>query len=142
MPKKSDVWRHFTRLTDDHGNLLDQARCNSSPDDKVLETKDGTSNMWRHFNKFHKQEGARTPQSPAPPGAPSRHAALGDENASADLARMIALRGYDPSFVEDDYFRSFVRRLNPGFEVPSRVAIEEMCDVINGIFVNLSWMLS
>ncbi|RLN03475.1 zinc finger BED domain-containing protein RICESLEEPER 1-like [Panicum miliaceum] len=44
---------------------------------------------------------------------------------------MIALHGYDPSFVEDDYFRSFVRRLNPEFDVPSRVAIEEMCD---GIF--------
>jgi hypothetical protein len=44
---------------------------------------------------------------------------------------MIALHGYDPSFVEDGYFRSFVRRLNPEFEVPSRVAIEEMCD---GIF--------
>jgi len=77
---------------------------------------------------------------------------------------MIALRGYDPSFVEDGYFRSFVRSLNPGFEVPSRVAIEEMCDVIfdeareelfsrlrrapgrvSGIFINssskLSWYL-
>ena len=44
---------------------------------------------------------------------------------------MIALRGYDPSFVEDGYFRSFVRSLDPEFEVPSRVAIEAMCD---GIF--------
>jgi len=52
-------------------------------------------------------------------------------SSSADLARMIALSGYDPSVVEDGYFRSFVRSLDPGFEVPSRVAIEEMCD---GIF--------
>ncbi|KAG2581289.1 hypothetical protein PVAP13_6KG175140 [Panicum virgatum] len=144
MPKKSDVWKHFTRLTLDHGNLLHQARCNSCPDGKVLETKDGTTNMWRHFNKFHNQEvaaagAARTPQPqlPAPPCAPSRHAGspgrkpvLGDEHASADLARMIALRGYDASFVEDSYFRSFVQSLDPEFEVPSRVAIEEMCDDI------------
>ena len=44
---------------------------------------------------------------------------------------MIALRGYDASFVEDCYFRSFVQSLDPEFEVPSHVAIEEMCD---GIF--------
>jgi hypothetical protein len=50
------------------------------------------------------------------------------EKATADLARMIALHGYDPSIVEDSYFRSFVRRLNPDFQVPSRAAIEYICD--------------
>jgi hypothetical protein len=43
---------------------------------------------------------------------------------------MVALHGYDPSVVEDDYFRSFVRRLNPGFELPSHDTIEELCDCI------------
>jgi hypothetical protein len=41
---------------------------------------------------------------------------------------MIALHGYDPSIVEDSYFKSFVRRLNPDFQVPSRAAIEDICD--------------
>jgi hypothetical protein len=41
---------------------------------------------------------------------------------------MIALHGYDPSVVEDGYFRSFVRHLNPEFSLPSRHTIEEMCD--------------
>ncbi|CAO2189976.1 unnamed protein product [Urochloa humidicola] len=44
---------------------------------------------------------------------------------------MIALHGYDPSFVDDGYFRNFVRSLNPEFKLPSREAIEDMCD---GIF--------
>jgi hypothetical protein len=43
---------------------------------------------------------------------------------------MVALHGCDPSVVEDDYFRSFVRRLNPGFELPSHDTIEELCDCI------------
>lgn len=43
---------------------------------------------------------------------------------------MIALNGYEPSVVEDGHFRSFVRRLNPAFKLPSRRAIEEMCDDI------------
>ncbi|KAM0868115.1 hypothetical protein ACQ4PT_041544 [Festuca glaucescens] len=50
------------------------------------------------------------------------------DEAAADLARMIALHGYDPSIVEDSYFKSFVRRLNPDFQVPSRAAIEDICD--------------
>ncbi|KAM0923097.1 hypothetical protein ACQ4PT_005768 [Festuca glaucescens] len=50
------------------------------------------------------------------------------EEATADLARMVALHGYDPSIVEDSYFKSFVRRLNPDFQVPSRAAIEDICD--------------
>jgi len=40
---------------------------------------------------------------------------------------MIVLHGYDPSVVEDDYFRSFVRRLNPQFKLPSLIDIEHMC---------------
>lgn len=50
------------------------------------------------------------------------------EEATADLARMIALHGYDPSIVDDSYFKSFVRRLNPDFQLPSRAAIEDICD--------------
>lgn len=50
------------------------------------------------------------------------------EEATADLARMIALHGYDPSIIEDSYFKSFVRRLNPDFQLPSRAAIEDICD--------------
>jgi hypothetical protein len=57
-------------------------------------------------------------------------AAVVEIEASRDLARMVALHGYDPSVVEDDYFRSFVRRLNPGFELPSHDTIEELCDCI------------
>lgn len=55
---------------------------------------------------------------------------LGVEEANADLARMVAFHGYHPSFVEDRYFRSLVGRLNPDFQVPSRVAIQDMCDGI------------
>ena len=54
-------------------------------------------------------------------------AGLDDEDPSRDLARMIALHGHDPSVVEDDYFRSFVRRLSPQLKLPSRDAIEGMC---------------
>ncbi|CAL5008800.1 unnamed protein product [Urochloa decumbens] len=43
---------------------------------------------------------------------------------------MIALNGYDPSVVEDGYFRSFVRRLSPEFKLPSRLAVEDVCDAI------------
>lgn len=48
----------------------------------------------------------------------------------ARLARKIALRGYDPSVLEDDCFLSFVASLNPEFRVPSRLAIEKVCDSI------------
>lgn len=51
-----------------------------------------------------------------------------EEAANRDLAQMIALHGYDPSVVDDDYFRSFVHHLNPQFKLPSRLAIEDMCD--------------
>ncbi|KAM0845910.1 hypothetical protein ACQ4PT_056047 [Festuca glaucescens] len=80
---------------------------------------------------------AASAPTPAPPPIDEARPELSNfskpadcEEATADLARMIALHGYDPSIVEDSYFRSFVRRLNPDFQVPSRAAIEDICDVV------------
>jgi hypothetical protein len=53
------------------------------------------------------------------------------ESSNHDLARLIALHGYDPALVEDDCFRSFVASLNPEYKLPSRLTVEETCD---GIF--------
>lgn len=204
MPKTSDVWKHkhFTRLTDGHGRFINKAWCNYCTDKKEFETKDGTSNLWKHFKKFHPQEaaaaeGAATAaQQPQPPCAPSGSSGastdhepmlnedeslqlifqrqlksstekvqdmgaapplqqqqqtllpplpcalsqepslegqahhepdVDEKDAIRDLARMVGLHGYDPLVVEDDHFRSFVHRLNPGFKLPSRCKIEEMC---------------
>ncbi|XP_066352426.1 uncharacterized protein [Miscanthus floridulus] len=207
MPKMSDVWKHkhFTRLTDGHGRFINKAWCNYCTDKKEFETKDGTSNLWKHFKKFHPQEAAaaegaataaQQPQPPLPPCSPSGSSGastdhepmlnedeslqvifqrqfksstekvqdmgaapplqqqqqtplpllpcalsqepslegqahhepdVDEKDAIRDLARMIGLHGYDPLVVEDDHFRSFVHRLNPGFKLPSRCKIEEMC---------------
>ncbi|CAL5004353.1 unnamed protein product [Urochloa decumbens] len=54
-----------------------------------------------------------------------------EKEANKHLAQMIALHGHDPLLIEDECFRSFVGSLNPEFKLPSRLAIEEMCD---GIF--------
>ncbi|CAD6266475.1 unnamed protein product [Miscanthus lutarioriparius] len=218
MPKKSNVWKYFTRLTDGHGSVINKARCNYCTDKKEFETKDGTSNLWKHFKKFHPQEAAaaegaataaQQPQPPLPPCAPSGSSGastdhepmlnedeslqvifqrqfksstekvqdmgaapplqqqqqqqqtplpplpcalsqepslegqahhepdVDEKDAIRDLARMIGLHGYDPLVVEDDHFRSFVHRLNPGFKLPSRCKIEEMCAVATPV---LQWV--
>ena len=142
--RRSGVYEHFTRFSDGDGN--DRARCRRCQLVLGASTRNGTSTLWAHVRICWGDEAAaaarRAPRPPVP-GSSSRGSSRGrretddlpaDKSASSsadDLARMIALRGYDPSFVEDGYFRSFVRSLDPKFEVPSRVAIEEMCD---GIF--------
>ncbi|CAL5009765.1 unnamed protein product [Urochloa decumbens] len=60
---------------------------------------------------------------------PDREHDLGEE-ARKHLAQLIALHGYDPLLIEDDCFRRFVGSLNPEFKLPSRFAVEEMCDDI------------
>ncbi|RLM60760.1 zinc finger BED domain-containing protein RICESLEEPER 1-like [Panicum miliaceum] len=136
--RRSGVYEHFTRYSDGDGN--DRARCRRCQLVLGASTRNGTSTLWTHVRICWGEEAAaaarRAPRPPVPGASPSRsRGSRGrretDSASSADLARMIALHGYDPSFVEDGYFRSFVRRLNPEFEAPSRAAIEEMCD---GIF--------
>nr|AWA44932.1 Os12g0204000 protein [Saccharum spontaneum] len=129
MPKKSDVWQHFTRVTDDHGKFIHKGECKYCR--KVLKTKDGTANMWKHLRKFHPLEaaavtavgfGAAPPPQQQPPLPPpsSCTTSTGNgsmwEETSKHLARMIALHGH--------------ASLSPEFRVPSRVDIEEMCDGI------------
>ncbi|XP_062192560.1 zinc finger BED domain-containing protein RICESLEEPER 1-like [Phragmites australis] len=140
LEPRSGVWEHFNRFTDDHGN--DKAECKSCRLVLSANSKNGTSSLQSHVRicKCKGQEAAAVGGRPPRPSAPSHsdpsshRDAAGleeEEEASKYLARMIALHGYDSSVVEDDYFRSFVRRLNPEFRVPSRSAIEEICD---GIF--------
>lgn len=134
---RSDVWKHYEPFTNSNGE--ERARCNKCGLDLAADTsKNGTSRLRRHIQ-------GSCPGSPAPPKPPAAAAAAQSqsldcsskpadsdwEEATADLARMIASHSYDTSFVEDSNFRSFVRRLNPGFQVPSRDAIQVSCD---GIF--------
>ncbi|CAL5008789.1 unnamed protein product [Urochloa decumbens] len=151
MPRRrSPVFEHFTCFKDAQGN--DKAQCKHCGLQLGANTKNGTSNLRTHVRicKARDGESSHPTSSPLPlplpqllelqpsgPGESSDRepAGLDKDEASRDLARMIALHGYDPSVVEDDYFRSFVRRLNPQFEVPSREAIEKMCA---GIFRD-SW---
>nr|AWA44933.1 HAT family dimerization domain containing protein [Saccharum spontaneum] len=107
MPKKSDVWQHFTRVMDEHGKFVNEAECN-------------------YCQKFR-----RLVLSPECPGGSLDRACGLQKEASKHLAQMIALRGYDPSLLEDDCFRSFVASINPKFKVPSRMDMEEICD---GVF--------
>jgi hypothetical protein len=142
--QNSAVWPNFTRLEDDRGNKTGMVECNRCH--KPLAGIHGTSSLRKHVKVCSRQEDAPEAVGPArqphpqPPRAPSRPVLSsgcrkpdepGLEEARKHLARMIALRGHDPSVVEDDCFRSFVGSLNPEFMVPSREAIEEMCD---GIF--------
>ncbi|XP_062194985.1 zinc finger BED domain-containing protein RICESLEEPER 1-like [Phragmites australis] len=140
LKPRSGVWAHFTRCRDDLGNDTGMAQCNRCKNQ--LNASYGTTSLKKHVDRCIEQEAAAAgvARPPPPPCAPSGSDGSTDpepagleeeEEASRDLARMIALHGYDPSIVEDDYFKSFVRRLNPGFEVPSRRAIEQICD---GIF--------
>ncbi|XP_037407694.1 zinc finger BED domain-containing protein DAYSLEEPER-like [Triticum dicoccoides] len=135
---RSDVWEHFEPFTNSDGE--ERARCRRCGLGLAADTsRNGTSRLRRHAQ-------GSCPGSPPPPPPPKPLAAAAqsqsldcsskpaDSNwkeATADLARMIASHSYDPSFVEDSSFRSFVCRLNPGFEVPSRDAIQLSCD---GIF--------
>ncbi|KAG2581322.1 zinc finger BED domain-containing protein RICESLEEPER 1-like [Panicum virgatum] len=136
MEPRSPVWEHFTHVEDERGKLV-EAECKHCS--KRFVTEHGTASMRKHVGSTTCKGRVGQPQ-PQPqtqlllsgPGESScREPAVGleleDEEASRDLARMIALHGYDPSVVEDDYFRSFVRRLNPQFKLPSRDAIEEIC---------------
>ena len=142
--RRSAVYEHFTCFRDGNGN--DKAQCKRCQLVLGASTRNGTSTLWAHVRICWGEEAAaaaaaarRAPRPPVPGASPSSSSrgrpetdGLRDKiaSSSADLARMILLRGYDASFVEDSYFRSFVQSLDPGFEVPSRVAIEEMCDVI------------
>lgn len=131
LKPRSEVWNHFTRVIGDDGK--EKAKCNRC---SIQYTIHGTKNQWKHLKECGGQESDAVGAGPAPdrppqplpllPYAPSGSGASTGSNkptldeARQDLARMFALGGYDPSIVEDDNFRSFVRRLNPEFQVPSR----------------------
>ncbi|WVZ95313.1 hypothetical protein U9M48_041095 [Paspalum notatum var. saurae] len=137
MKRRAGVWVHFNETRDGDGNVTAECKeCKAK-----LVGDHGTSSLWKHAELCH--GAVRSPKRPKqlpPPCPPSRSSRCEsseretglreDEEASRDLARMIALHGFDPSIVEDDHFRSFVRRLNPGFKVPSRCDVEVMCDGI------------
>ncbi|CAO2164576.1 unnamed protein product [Urochloa humidicola] len=144
MVPRSAVWEHFNRFTDDNGR--DKARCKRCLLVLGAGTRNGTSTLWGHVKICGKDwDGVRLrlhrrPTPPPPCAASSRSAETlrrdpglkeEGEEAIGDLARLIALHGHDPSVLDDDYFRSFVGRLNPEFKLPSRLAVEEVCD---GIF--------
>ncbi|CAO2186766.1 unnamed protein product [Urochloa humidicola] len=144
MVPRSAVWEHFNRFTDDNGR--DKARCKRCLLVLGAGTRNGTSTLWGHVKICCKDwDGVRRRlhrrPTPLPPCAASSRSAETsrrdpglkeeEEEAIGDLARMIALSGYDPSVLEDGYFRSFLRRLNPEFKLPSRLVVEEVCD---GIF--------
>ncbi|CAO2186727.1 unnamed protein product [Urochloa humidicola] len=134
--RRSPVYEHFICFKDAQGN--DRARCKYCGLELGANTKNGTSNLRTHVKicKARHPMSLSLPQQlqlqPSGSGlgeSSDREPACIDE-ARRDLARMIALHGYDPSIVEDDYFKSFLRRLNPGFEVPSREAIDKVCSHI------------
>lgn len=143
MKRRAGVWVHFTETRDGDGNVTAECKeCKAR-----LVGDHGTSSLWKHAELCHgavrspkrpKQQQQQPPCDPSRSGcgsSPEREPGAGleeddDEEASRDLARMIALHGFDPSIVEDDHFMRFLRRLNPGFKVPSRCDIEEMCDGI------------
>ncbi|XP_039852676.1 zinc finger BED domain-containing protein RICESLEEPER 1-like isoform X1 [Panicum virgatum] len=146
LAPRSGMYQHFT--PNDQKTLWSCKFCG----DKVgADTnKHGTTNLWKHHRKCKGRGGGMESQShptsssppprpqpqpqpqlqPSDPGESSDRrepAGLDDQEASRDLARMIALHGHDPSVLEDDHFRSFVRRLNPQFKLPSREDIEDLC---------------
>jgi len=142
LGRRSDVYQHFTP-----NDRKTWWSCNFCGEVVGADTEEhGTGNLWKHHRKCkgrgeesqsHPTSSSPRPQpqpqpqlQPSGPGESSDRrepAGLDDQEASRDLARMIALHGHDPSVVEDDYFRSFVRRLNPQFKLPSRDAIEDLC---------------
>ncbi|CAO2186768.1 unnamed protein product [Urochloa humidicola] len=128
--RRSGVWKYFTCFTDDHGN--DKAQCNRCQQVLGASTRNGTSTLRAHVRVCWREEVGVAAELSCARGSPvPKTTDLQEENGSGDLARMIALHGYDLSFVDDGYFRNFVRSLNPEFKLPSREAVEEMCD---GIF--------
>ena len=118
--RQSGVYEHFTRFSDGDGN--DMARCKRCQLVLGASTRNGTSTLWAHVRICWGDEAAaaarRAPRPPVPGASPSRSRGRRETDglrdkisaSSADLARMIALCGYDPSFVENDYFRSFEPR--------------------------------
>ncbi|KAG2576436.1 hypothetical protein PVAP13_6NG037266 [Panicum virgatum] len=143
LAPRSTVYQHFTQ----NNNQKTWWSCKYCGEVVGADTnKHGTTNLWKHHRKCKGRGGESQshptsswplkpqlqsqPQPPSGPGGESschEPAGLDDQEASRDLARMIVLHGYDPSVVEDDYFRSFVRGLNPQFKLPSRIDIEHMC---------------
>jgi hypothetical protein len=138
----SVVWAHFERFVGADGRQ--RARCKKCLAELLADARNGTTRLGRHAQDTcpgndsapeqhvqdargsHKKRPRSLPLVAAPPG----NSKLDVEEANADLGRMVAFHGYHPSFVEDRYFRSLVGRLNPDFQVPSRVAIQDMCDGI------------
>ncbi|CAO2205602.1 unnamed protein product [Urochloa humidicola] len=129
---RSAVWEHFTCFTDDGGR--DKARCKRCRQVLGAATKNGTSTLWANVRSCSQRDGVRCELHPTPPPPPPPPCAplspAESPNPNEDLAQMIALNGYDLSVVDDGYFRSFVHRLSPEFKLPSRLAVEEMCDRI------------
>jgi hypothetical protein len=150
--------KDFTRIvSDDQGNEKGIVQCNICQS-RLKATSDGQPSLEEveHVMECVKKDAAAAGASRpppehmrAPPGSgassmdldlaaqPSRPAGSSSDGEEPDvekakdhLARMIAFRGYDPSIIDDDCFRSFVQCLNPEFRVPSRVDIEAACDRI------------
>ncbi|WVZ95312.1 hypothetical protein U9M48_041094, partial [Paspalum notatum var. saurae] len=140
MKKRSGVYLYFTETRDGHGNVEEE--CNECK--TLLAGDNGTSILWKHAELcLGIVRPSKRPRQRSPPCPPLSRTGCGssserepgleeDDEPSRDLARMI-VDGYDPSIVENDHFRSFVQRLDPGFKVPSRRDVETMCDGILGV---------
>ncbi|CAO2200102.1 unnamed protein product [Urochloa humidicola] len=135
LKPRSEVWKHFTRVIGDDGK--EKAECMRCSIQYAIH---GTTNQLKHLRECDGKESADGGAAAAPPPqtlpllpcAPSgsssmdREPSLDQEEVIQDLVMMTVLNGWNLSIVEDKYFRSFVRRLNPEFRLPSLQAIEEM----------------
>lgn len=129
--RPSNVWKYFTASKDGNGNSI--ATCNNCQKSYGADgKKHGTAHLKRHIDKCGDGPPQKRPSMQLPDAGNSNLPAqsssgFNHEECRAELARMITFHGYPSTIVDDECFRSFVRHLNPHFQMPSRDTVEGTC---------------
>lgn len=120
MTPRSGIWSHFTKTLGSDGKQ--SVKCNSCDTSYTFSKNSGTTNLWRHYNSNHKN--ARFSQGTLTSGGtmarPEPMSAEENEALTKLLVSAIVDSSVSFSFVENDFFRKFVAKLNPRYDVPSR----------------------
>ncbi|PLW15365.1 hypothetical protein PCASD_19981 [Puccinia coronata f. sp. avenae] len=128
----SDVWEHFTKITDKQGKP--KAQCNYCPDILSAASTGGTNHLRRHSKACLEKRGDVAPQRQGLLGFTSSAQTssncvwvFSQEKTREKLARMIILHEYPFSMAEHEGFIDFMHTAQPTFVMPGHRTVRNDC---------------
>ena len=114
----SDVWNHFIKETDKNGMVW--VKCKHSGKRFSGSSKDGTTNLKNHLNSSECRRSQKETGGLENPTDTNGNFVFDEERSGLDLVRMIIKNGYPLNMVEHEYFKIFMKNLQPTFKLPSQ----------------------